>query len=124
MTDITKKYKNRYFLFKFLSICCTLIPLLIYVVIAFCNGEAHEKLALGLSLLMAIVFVLINVVFKYHIRSTIWVTLLGIHCCLANITTLLLIIAITTLLDEFLFTPLAKKFKLKWTINNEIDKRG
>lgn len=124
MTDITKKYKNRCIFFKILSISCTLIPLLIYTIIAFASGEAHEKVSLGLCLLAAIIFTGINIVFKYHIRSTVWLLLLGIHCCISNMTTLLLIIAVTTLFDEFIFTPLSKKYRQKWQINNEIDKRG
>lgn len=36
---------------------------------------------------------------------------------------LLLIVAVGTILDEFLLTPLHKHFKNKATINREIDKR-
>jgi predicted branched-subunit amino acid permease len=124
MTDITKKYKNRARWCKIISVSLVLVPLLIYATMGFINGTIGQKTTLGLTLLVCLVFVLINSVFKYHIRSTIWIMLLGIQICLTNITSLLVIIAISTMMDEFIFKPLAKKYKQKYIINNEIDKRG
>lgn len=124
MTDVTKKYKKRAKWFKFISVSLVLIPLLIYAVMGFINGTIGQKTTLGLTLIVCLIFVLINAVFKYNIRSTIWILLLGIQICLKNITSLLVIIALATMMDEFIFTPLAKKYKQKYIINNEIDKRG
>lgn len=124
MTDLTKKYKNRAKWCKIISVSLVLIPLLIYAVIGFINGTIGQKVSLGLTLIICLIFTLINVVFKYHIRSTIWIMLLGIQICLTNITSLLVIISLSTMMDEFIFTPLAKKYKQKYIINNEIDKRG
>lgn len=124
MTDLTKKYKNRAKWCKIISVSLVLIPLLIYAVIGFINGTIGQKVSLGLTLIICLIFTLINVVFKYHIRSTIWIMLLGIQICLTNITSLLIIISLSTMMDEFIFTPLAKKYKQKYIINNEIDKRG
>lgn len=124
MTDVTKKYKNRARWCKIISVCLLLIPLLIYASMGFINGTIGQKVTLGMTFMVCIIFVLINSVFKYHIRSTIWIMLLGIQICLTNITSLLVIISLTTMMDEFIFTPLAKKYKQKYIINNEIDKRG
>ena len=74
-------------------------------------------------ILIALILTALNFFMKYHIRSTIWFLLLGIQICLQNIVTLILIIAICTIIDEFVLTPLKKKFKDKYTINKEIDRR-
>lgn len=124
MTDVTKKYKNRAKWCKIISVSLVLIPLLVYAVMGFINGTISQKTTLGFTLIVCLIFVLINAVFKYNIRSTIWILLLGIQICLKNITSLLVIIALATMMDEFIFTPLAKKYKQKYIINNEIDKRG
>lgn len=124
MTEVTKKYKRRAKWLKFISVSLLIIPLLIYAIIGFINGNIGEKVTLGMTLIVCLIFVFINAVFKYHIRSTIWIMLLGIQICLKNITPLLVIIALCTMLDEFIITPLAKKYKQKYIINNEIDKRG
>ena len=124
MSDITKKYKKRAKWCSFISVALIVVPLLIFAVLGFINGSFGEKVTLSMTLVICLIFVLINAVFKYHIRSTIWIMLLGIQICLNNITALLVIIALATMMEEFIFTPLAKKYKQKYIINNEIDKRG
>jgi hypothetical protein len=124
MTDNTKKYKRKANFCKFMSIILIITPLIIYSTLGFINGSIGEKTALGLTLITCLIFVGMNIVFKYHIRSTIWILLLGIQICISNITSLLIIISTSTMLDEFMFSPLHKKYKNKYIINNEIDKRN
>ena len=123
MENRTKKFKFRYHFFHFLSLMCSIAPLLIYGIIGFSNGSAGEKFSLGISIIIALILVLINIILKLSLRSTIWILVLGIYICLDNILPLLLIIAITTIIDEFIFTPLYKSFKNKFIINREIDRR-
>lgn len=124
MTEVTKKYKKRAKWLQFISVSLLIVPLLVYAIMGFINGNIGEKVTLGMTLIVCLILVLVNAVFKYHIRSTIWIMLLGIQICLSNITSLLVVIASCTMLDEFIITPLAKKYKQKYIINNEIDKRG
>lgn len=123
MTNATKKYKKLYKLYQALSLICLICPLLIYGVIGFANGEPYQKLCLGSSIVIAGIMVACNLVFKIKLRSIIWVIVLGIYICLKEITLLLVIVAITTLLDELLFTPLKENYKSKFKINKEIDVR-
>lgn len=123
MSDVTKNYKTKYTIFNILSICLTLLPMLIYVIIGFSQGSVQEKVVLGLTTFVAIALSVINLLFKYSIRSTIWILLIGVYVCLDKITTLLIIIAICTIVDEFIITPLKKKYKEKYKINKEIDAR-
>lgn len=122
-SNVTKKNARLSALFFWLSILVTIIPVIVYVIIGFCNGEVHQKLTLGITVIIAIILVGINVIFKYHIRSILWVLILGIYFCTREILPLLLIVAIGTILDEFVLTPLHKKYKNRKTINYEIDKR-
>ena len=124
MTKETKHYKRLTCIFSLLSILATLVPITIYIIIAFVNGTIGEKVSLGICLVTVLIFTIINVLIKHRIRCTIWILLLGIHACVENIKTLLIIMAITTAIDEFIFEPLAKKYKNKYIINKEIDKRG
>lgn len=121
---MTKKYKKLQLTFKWLSITITLIPIFVYFVLGFINGEIRQKITLGLMLILAITFVLINIILKRRIRCVIWVLLIGIYCSVDNILPLLLILATTTILDEFVFEPLEKKYYSLYQINKEIDKRG
>ena len=123
MNNVTKKYKIYTVLLTILSFILLVVPIVVFSIIAFINGEPHEKLTLGCALTVSLILVLINALFKYHIRSTLWIAILGIYYCMDNILPLLLIIAISTILDEFVITPLKKKYKLQYTINNQFDKR-
>lgn len=123
MTDTTKKYKRTNKSLSFFSILLNCTPILSYTIVAFANGSIKQVTALGLALTVAIMFTIINLVFKHHIRSTIWILLLGIYVCLKNITPLLILIAGCTMIDEFAINPLRKKYKQLYTINKEIDKR-
>ena len=124
MENVTKKYKKNRDIFRLLSLILTILPLLVYIIMAFINGKPAQKVTMGICCFTSLIFVMINLVFKYHIRSTIWVCLIGIYCCMANIVPLLIIMAVTTIIDEFILTPLSKKYNSQYKINKEIDKRA
>jgi hypothetical protein len=124
-TTVTKKAKLKYVLCKIISILLTIMPLLVYIVIGFENGDIHkgQKVFLGFTCIMAIMLTMFNILFKYKLRSPLFILLLGIYYAINNILTLIIIICVGIVLDEFIFTPLAKKYKEKYTINKEIDER-
>lgn len=123
MSKETRKYKNLSILFLALSILVLVAPLAYYSVVGFIEGETSEKFTLGMTFVIAAILFVINILFKFHIRSTIWILVLGIYFCLDNILPLIFMVAIGNILDEFLFTPLHKHYKSKASINKEIDKR-
>lgn len=124
MSETTEKYKKRYKFMRFMSIMSVVGPLIMYTGIGFVNGTITQRLTLGMTLAICLIFTILNVVLKFHIRSTIWIILLGIHACVNNITALLVMIALATMSDEFIFAPYAKRYKNKYIINDEIDKRS
>ena len=125
MSTMTSKYKKLSILTFLLSAMCSLCPIFIYVIKAFVDNDVQElnKYTLGIMCSVALVVTLINIVAKLHLRCIPWILLLGIYVCLRDITALLVIMAITTIIDEMILMPLHKSFKNKYTINKEIDKR-
>ena len=121
---MTNKYKIKLNICRLLSFTLTVLPVIIYTIMGFMDGSIGEKVSLGICVILALIFVLINVTFKYHIRSTLWVLLIGIYVCIDNIIPLLIIMAATTIIDEFVLVPLINKYKNKYIINKEIDLRG
>lgn len=121
---MTKKYKIKLNICRLLSFTLTVLPVIIYTIMGFIDGTIGEKVSLGICVILALIFVLINIMFKYHIRSTLWVLLIGIYVCIDNIIPLLIIMATTTIIDEFVLVPLINKYKNKYIINKEIDLRG
>lgn len=124
MSQRTKKFKILYITFSVLSFLLTLGPVLFYIIKGYIDADlTKQKVALTGIILCAIILTAINVLIKHHIRSTIWLLMLGIYYCVDSIMPLLLMIAIGTILDEFIVSPLKKSFKNKKIINSEIDKR-
>ena len=125
MSTMTQTYKKLSIITFLLSTICSICPILIYVFKAFVDEDVKEvnKYTLGLMCSLALIVTLINIVAKLHLRCIPWILLLGIYVCLKDITTLLVIMAVTTIIDELILMPLHKSFKSKYTINKEIDKR-
>lgn len=123
MSDVTKKYKEKYRLFSLMSILLTAGPLIVYFFLGFSVSEPVKRVVLSMTAVSAILLTLVNLTFKIHLRSAIYLLMLGIHVCISNITSLIIIMAATTLLDELVATPLAKYYKQKFVINKEIDAR-
>ena len=124
MSQRTKKFKILYITFSIISFLLTLGPVSFYIVKGYIDADlTKQKVALTGIILCAIILTAVNILIKHHIRSTVWLLMLGIYYCVDNIMPLLLMIAIGTILDEFIISPLKKSFKNKKTINSEIDKR-
>lgn len=121
----TKSSKFKYILCKMISFCLTVMPLLIYIVIGLINGDVYksEKIVLGFSCIVALILTIVNVLLKYHLRSPLFILLLGLYYAIDNILPLLLIICVGIVLDELVFTPFTKKYKQLYVINKEIDER-
>ena len=121
---MTNKYKNIYRTFKLLSWAVTILPLVVYFVIAFSKAEIVHKLAIGSMLTIVLILTVINVIGKLQLRSPLFLLLIGIYVGLGQILTPLVITTCGVVLDEFIFTPLYKKYKQLYIINREIDKRN
>ena len=124
MSPITKKYKRLSFIFGLLSLLCTVAPVTYFTVLGFANGEIRSKVTLGCTLILCLILVAFNAIKKANLRSPVYVMILGIYMTLDNLLALFLIMAITTMLDEFVFAPLHRVYKNRAVINREIDKRN
>ena len=124
-SERTVTYKRRYILFKMLSIIVTFTPLVVYIVKGFINNECGKtnKVFLSFTILVALIITLTNILYKYHLRSPIFIIILGIYKALNNILPLIIIMSIAIVLDEFIFAPAARSAKQKLIINKEIDER-
>ena len=121
---MTEKYKKLYNAFRILSVAVTIGPLCVYFCIAFIGATTVHKLAVGSTLAVVLILTIINVIGKYHLRSPLFLLLMGIYIGLGKILTPLIITTIGVVLDEFIFNPLCIKYKNLYTINKEIDKRN
>ena len=125
MTETTKKYKTYYWILFAISIALNFIPLLVYVIKGYADIEVSEgrKVTLTITMMVALCLSIYNILAKKHMRSVIWILLLGVYFAVQKIELLLLLMAICTIVDEFIVEPLMKMYKFKWKSNVEIDAR-
>lgn len=123
MSDVTKKYRAWSFVMLLISTLLCYLPLLVALVTGFTYSDGAGKVKLSICCIFALLLTVINIISKYSVRSTMWIILLGIYSVLDNVMPYLIAIAICTVLDEFIFSPLHNHFKNKLIINREIDKR-
>ena len=120
---MTKKYKKLALINFLLSTACLFGPIIIFFIRAFVVGDAAQKLSLGITFTAALVMFAVNIIMKSHLRSVIWVLLLGVFIVLKSYLAIILVFAITTFAEELIFSPLYRYYKSKARINKEIDKR-
>ena len=123
MSKESEKAKKLYHIFRGLSIAVTMGPLLVYFILSFARATVVNKLVVGSTLALVLVLTLINLIGKYKLRSPLFLLLIGIYVGLGNILTPLYITTIGVVLDEFIFSPCAAKYKDLYTINHTMDKR-
>lgn len=121
----TKQLQKRLATLRILDVVILALPVLVYFVIGMASGEmiVVKKVALLGSFVAALALTGLNVIFKFHLKSPIWILLLGIYYAIGNILPLIVILAISTILDELLLSPAIKRNKMKLISNREIDKR-
>lgn len=125
MTDVTKRYTKLRYLFFWLGILLTFLPLLIFGVIGCMNGTITivNKLRLGVSFAFALLLTVMGVKSKYNCRSITYLLLFGCYFVVKDIKWVILVAGICCILDEFGCRPLHKYYYNKSVINKEIDKR-
>ena len=119
----TAKFKKSKVILGLISFLLCYAPLFVALVVGFSYTEGAGKISLTISCALALLLTIINLISKYSIRSTMWILLIGIYIALDDVMPYLIAIAICTIVDEFIISPLHKKYKDLYTINREIDAR-
>ena len=60
---------------------------------------------------------------KIHLRSTIYILMIGLWVALDKLLPFIITIGICTILDELIFTPLYKRYREDYHTNKQLDKR-
>lgn len=128
----TKQCRFWTFLFTLLHLICLIGPFVYFIPYAFTltTVAASSKVVLSLAGIVGIILtgisVIVDTVHRASLhRSVMWVLICGIIFCLEapQISVFVWIMAISSLLDELIFTKLRTYFKTALISNKEIDRR-
>lgn len=122
----TKECRFKLWLFRILDWICLVAPLIIYIIIALSSGEAVvvQKVAVVSTTMVAIILTAFNVLSQKKLRCPIWIILIGLFVAIRDyLMPLIIILAITSILDDLVFTPLIGYYKTKLISNKAMDER-
>ena len=125
-SKFTKECKFKLWLFRIIDFICLFMPLIIYVGIALASGEAivAQKVAVVSTTMVALILSIFNVLSQKKLRCPIWIILIGLFVAVRDyLMPLIIILAITSVLDDLVFTPLIAYYKTKLIANKAMDER-
>lgn len=123
-SKITKKYKRAKYITLALIIICNVLPMLIFVIDGFIKGTPKEKLCLSITTFVSLFLLILNVLFKSHLKRTIFVIMFaGVYICMQDLKSVFIVYGIFTIIDELILTPIYAFCKDKYSNNKDIDKR-
>lgn len=122
----TSTLYKQLWLYRLLDWACLFLPTIIYVFIAlFDTGVViYGKVAVSASVIMALIFTVINIVAKKKITCVIWILMIGLIVALNNLVLpLIIIMAITSAMHDFLLGPLTETYRTAYLASKTDDKK-
>lgn len=122
----TKTSRAKLWLFRLLDWICLFLPLIIYIFIALGDGgvTAARKVAVVSTVLIALILTIGNAIMQKRLRCPIWIILIGLYIAIKELLMpLIIILAITSVLDDLVFTPIISYYHAQLIANKTIDAR-
>ena len=108
MREKTKHLRAGKIIMHIISIALCYVPLLVALITGFTYNDGAGKVTMSICCVFALLL-------------TMWIILIGIYTVLDDVMPYLIAIAICTVLDEFIVSPIYRSLKNKYIINKEID---
>lgn len=122
----TKRCRAKLWLFRILDWVCLFMPLIIYVGIALASNEAivAQKVAVVSTTMIALMLSGFNVIAQKRLRCPIWIIIIGLYVAVRDyLMPLIIILAVTSVLDDLVFTPVIQYYHTKLIANKAMDER-
>ena len=125
-SKFTKKSRTLLWTWRIIDWICLFLPLIIYLIIGLASNSVTTgaKVSLVAMLFLALILTAINVIAQKHLRCPIWVMVIGLYIAMDKyLMPLIIILAVTSILDDLLFTPLIHYYYTQTVASKTIDKR-
>lgn len=126
MSSFTKKCLLKLWICRILDWICLGAPLIVYAIIALANGQigVTPKLALTATLIIALILTIINTIAQKNLKCPIWIVIIGLYIAISKwLLPLVIILAVASILDDLVFTPLIHYYYTKTVASRTIDQR-
>lgn len=124
----TKQCKILTTIFGVLHFLCLFGPLLYFVPYGYATGVVVEKIAMSFTIIASVILALISILVSVTARAGLhrcimWILITGVLFTLQEIQVFIWIMAVTSILDELVFTKVRDHYKAALISNREIDRR-
>lgn len=128
VSDRTKQCRTLKNVFGVLHFLCLFGPLLYFIPYGYVTGETVEKIGMSFtiiaSVILAVISILVSVTARAGLhRCIMWILISGVLFTLKEIQVFIWIMAVTSILDELIFTKVRDHYKAALISNKEIDRR-
>lgn len=127
-SDRTKKCRKLKTIFGILHFLCLFGPLLYFIPFAYISGETVQKIGMSFTIIFSVILAVFSILVSVTARAGLqrcimWSLISGVLFCLRDIQVFIWIIAITSIIDELVFTKIHDYYKAALISNKEIDRR-
>ena len=128
VSERTKQCRVLMFVFGLLHFLCLFGPLLYFIPYGYITGETVEKIGMSFTVITALILSMISILVSATHRAGLhrcimWVLIAGVLFCLQEVRVFIWIMAITSILDELIFTKVKDHYHTALISNKEIDRR-
>lgn len=116
----------RLWLYRILDWAILFLPVFIYIAMALADGGVTKagKVSVVATVMVALILTIFNIFRQKELRCPIWISIIGLYVAFKEqLLPLIIILAISTTLDELLFKSLIGYYKGKYISSKTYDER-
>ena len=125
-SDYTKTVRMKMWLYRIIDWLVLFTPVAVYVVIALADGGVTTtgKVSVVGTVMIAGILAIVNVIAQKRLRCPIWIILIGLFIAIKELLLpLIIILAVVTVLDDVILTPLIQHYHDKLVASKVYDER-
>ena len=125
-SDFTKVCRLTLWLYRIIDWILLFMPVIVYVVIALCDEGVTTvgKVSVVGTVAVAAILALFNIIAQKRLRCPIWIVLIGLYIAIRDyLLPLVIILAVVSICDDLILTPLISYYRSKLIANKAIDER-
>lgn len=125
-SDFTRVCRLKLWLYRVIDWILLFMPVIVYVVIALCDEGVTTvgKVSVVGTVAVAAILAMFNIIAQKRLRCPIWIVLIGLYIAIRDyLLPLVIILAVVSICDDLILTPLISYYRSKLIANKAIDER-
>lgn len=125
-SNFTKRVRRKLWMVRALDWACVTLPVVGYVLFGLFSHDVEtvKKLVLISTCIIAGIVSVTNVFMRQRMRCVVWILIIGLYVAVRELLLpLIIIMAVTSVADDVVFSPLIAYYQAKLASSKTIDQR-